>query len=490
MKRRQFLKSVGLGTGVLAISPWLTSCVSFTDSVSVGKFINKLPLPGEINNTSFELTASPADIELSDDITLAGFQFNGSVPGPTIRQTKGSEVDIQFNNGIGQDSIIHWHGLIVPPEMDGHPKDVIAIGSYDYRFSLNQRTGTYWYHPHPHRITGEQVYRGLAGFFIIEDEEEKALNLPRGKYELPLLIQDRKVNDNGQVVYDPSMPERMMTGFLGDTILVNGVPAPFHEVEAGTYRLRILNGSNARIYNLAFEHDLPFTVIGTDGGLLPEAIETDELLMAPGERADLLVDFSKVKNQNRVQLVSKPFDVPGGGGMMGGMQNMMGSDAPEQGGGFSLMEFRIDGASSSKSVDLPNKLSESTFPKEADANRSRPIRLAMEMMTGHTINGRQFEMERVDERVPQGDTEIWEFINNSNVPHPMHVHAVQFKVLDRSGARGLIPTETGWKDTVLVMPGETVRVIMKFDAEKGMYVFHCHNLEHEDNGMMANLEII
>ncbi len=280
-----------------------------------------------------------------------------------------------------------------------------------------------------------------------------------------------------------------MTGFLGDIILVNGMPAPFHEVEAGTYRLRVLNGSNARIYNLAFENDLPFTVIGTDGGLLPEAIETRDLLMAPGERADILVNFSREMVEDRVQLISKPFDVPGGG-MMGGMQNMMGSDAPEQGAGFTLMEFRVEGSSSQNLPELPEKLSEVNFPSESDADRSRPIRLAMEMMNGHTINGRKFEMNRVDEQVPQGDTEIWEFINDSNVPHPMHIHAVQFKVLDRSGPRGLTPTETGWKDTVLVMPGETVRVIMKFDAQKGMYVFHCHNLEHEDNGMMANLEIV
>ncbi len=489
MKRKQFIKKAGLGAGVLALSPWLTSCIS-DNTIASGNFVNKLPLPDEIKDLSFDLTASAADMNLTEDLHLSGFHFNKRIPGPTIRQNRGDEVNIRFNNEIGQDSIIHWHGLIVPPDMDGHPKDVITSGTYEYLIALNQRAGTYWYHPHPHHITGEQVYRGLAGFYFIEDEEEKALNLPDGKYELPLVIQDRKVNDNGQIVYDPSMPERMMTGFLGNTILVNGTPSPYHEVEQGTYRLRILNGSNARIYNLAFQNEMPFTVIGTDGGLLPEAIETSELLMAPGERTDLLVDFSQVNNKSRIQLLSKSFDVPGGGGMMGGMQNMMGSDAPEQGAGFSLMEFRIGESSSQNAVKLPSKLSESTFPREADADRSRPIRLAMEMMTGHTINGRQFEMERVDERVEQGDTEIWEFINNSNVPHPMHVHAVQFKVLERSGDRGLIPTETGWKDTVLVMPEETVRVIMKFEAPKGLYVFHCHNLEHEDNGMMANLEIV
>lgn len=486
MNRKQFIKQASIGTGILALSPWLTSCISSTDSGSHITFKNSLSLPRELSDPSFDLTALPGNIQISDAINQAGFQFNGIVPGPTIRHNRGSELDIQFNNDIGQDSIIHWHGLIVPPEMDGHPKDVISSGTYNYQFRLNQRAGTYWYHPHPHRITGEQVYRGLAGFFIIEDEEEKTLNLPGGNYEIPLVIQDRRVSDTGDIIYNPSMPERMMTGFLGNTILVNGTPTPFYEVEPGVYRLRILNGSNARIYNIAFQNDLTFTVIGTDGGLLPEAIDTTELLMAPGERADILVDFSEVANSS-IQLISKSFEIPSSGGMMG---NMMGGAGPDQGTGFKLMEFRIGETSTQVPFELPDKLSEANFPVESAADRKRQIQLAMEMMTGHTINGRLFEMERVDERVEQGSTEIWEFINTSNVPHPMHVHAVQFKVLDRSGTRGLTPTETGWKDTVLVMPGETVRVIMKFDAPKGMYVFHCHNLEHEDNGMMANLEIV
>lgn len=487
MRRKKFLKIAGIGTGVLAFSPWLTSCIT-DNRVRSGTFSNKLPLPNEIRETAFELTASHADVKLTEELHLSGLQFNESIPGPTIRQNRGDDLNIRFKNEIGQDSIIHWHGLIVPPEMDGHPRDVISSGTYEYQFGLNQRAGTYWYHPHPHHITGEQVYKGLSGFFIIEVDEEKALNLPDGQYEIPLVIQDRRVNDSGEIVFNPSMPEQMMTGLLGDLILVNGMPSPYQEVEAGVYRLRILNGSNARIYNISFQDEVPFTVIGTDGGLLPEPIETSDLLMAPGERADILVDFSKADSSS-IQLISKPFEVPSGGGMMG-MQNMMGSDGPEQGAGFSLMEFRIEGESQRNSIALPDQLSEVNFPEATSADQTRPIQLDMQMMAGHTINGRQFEMERVDERVKQDDTEIWEFINNSNVPHPMHVHAVQFKVLERSGNRGLIPTETGWKDTVLVMPGETVRVIMKFDAPKGLYVFHCHNLKHEDNGMMANLEII
>ena len=175
---------------------------------------------------------------------------------------------------------------------------------------------------------------------------------------------------------------------------------------------------------------------------------------------------------------------------MNGMGNMMGGNGPEQGIGFKLMEFRINNESIENDIELPKELSTLNFPEENDAVLRRQIDLNMQMMEGHTINGKQFEMNRVDIQVKQGDTEIWEFVNDTRTPHPMHIHAAQFKVLGRSGNRGILPHETGWKDTVLVMPEETVQVIMKFDSPKGLYVFHCHNLEHEDNGMMANFEII
>jgi FtsP/CotA-like multicopper oxidase with cupredoxin domain len=487
MDRKTFLKYTGAGAGFILAPSVITSCVNASSNASD---IYRFPLQLPDTLDSKQLRASRNTLTIAEQYTLDSFQFNGGLPGPTVRIKRGERFQVQFQNNIGQKSIIHWHGMIVPPDMDGHPKDVISEGSYSYDFTINQRAGTYWYHPHPHRITGPQVYRGLAGFFIVTDDKEEALNLPSGKFELPLVIQDRKIDSSGKLYYTPSMPERMMTGYLGEHILVNGVPNPYHEVQPRPYRLRLLNGSNARIYNIAFRNGNSFTVIGSDGGLLPQPIETTELLLAPGERADILVDFSNGFNQKPAELISKTFSVPSNGGMMGNMSQMMGGGGPEQGSEFPLMEFQIGTETgSSQPIDLPTQLSEVNFPAEEDAVRTRRIELNMEMMTGHTINGRLFEMLRVDEEVTQGDTEIWEFINNSAVPHPMHIHAVQFKVLSRSGNRDLIPTETGWKDTVLVMPGERVRVIVTFDAPKGLYVFHCHNLEHEDAGMMANLEI-
>lgn len=486
MDRKAFLKYAGASAGLWLAPSVVTSCMNGgTDKLDGYRY--PLQLPDTLD--SDQLRASRGNLTIAEQYTLDGFQFNGSLPGPTIRLEKGERFQVKFQNDIGQDSIINWHGMIVPPEMDGHPKDVIAEGSYSYDFKINQRAGTYWYHPHPHKITGPQVYRGLAGFFIVADDEEEALSLPSGEFELPLVIQDRKIDSSGTIYYDPSMPERMMTGYLGDHILVNGVPNPYYEVQPRPHRLRLLNGSNARIYNIAFRNGNTFTVIGSDGGLLPRPVETPELLMAPGERADILIDFSNGFGGNSAELISKSFSMPSNGGMMENMSQMMGSGT-EQGSEFPLMEFRIENAPGTSSpIDLPQQLSDISFPSREDARRTRRIELDMEMMRGHTINGRLFEMLRVDEEITRGDTEIWEFINNSAVPHPMHIHAVQFKVLSRTGNRDLIPTESGWKDTVLVMPGEEVRIIVTFEAPKGLYVFHCHNLEHEDGGMMANLEI-
>jgi FtsP/CotA-like multicopper oxidase with cupredoxin domain len=252
MNRKKFIRNIGLGAGALAFSPILSAC-SKEKFVGIRDFLIPLPVAVEINAFAFSLSAAKSTSDISKDIRLEGFQINESFPSPTIRKAKGDTVEISFKNGIGQESIIHWHGFIIPPDMDGHPGDAVSSGqNYEYKYKLNQRAGTYWYHPHPDKLTGEQVYKGMAGFYIIEDEEEKALNLPSGKFEIPLLIQDRKVNSSGEIVFNPSMPEKMMTGILGEQILINGAPTPYHEVESSVYRLRLLNGSNARIYNIAF----------------------------------------------------------------------------------------------------------------------------------------------------------------------------------------------------------------------------------------------
>lgn len=401
-------------------------------------------------------------------------------------------------NELDEQTIIHWHGLHVPAEMDGHPRFAIAPNAtFDYSFRVLNRAGTYWFHPHPHQRTGAQAYAGMAGLFIVHDEEETAAQLPTGEFDLPLVIQDRIFDANRQLVYagDP------MSGFLGDTVLVNGQRDASLTLKPSQYRLHLLNGSNARIYKLAWSDNTSLTVIATDGGLLEKPVERNFIPLAPGERVELWADFSDRAGQS-LQLVSQSFS--GGGGM-----GMMGSGYP-QGTPFDILTIRFEGEAT-RLFPRPSLLSRPNFFLPEESLRTRRIEVAMQGMVG-SINGRTFVMDEVasDERVNLGDLETWEFANLGSgmgmmmgggmmsQPHPMHMHDVQFQVIERkldsrqsSGYEDLRDgfINDGWKDTVLVLPGETVRVLVKFEDFAGLYLYHCHNLEHEDGGMMRNFEV-
>jgi len=419
----------------------------------------------------------------------------GSYLGPTIRVRRGQKIRILFYNELPEESIIHWHGLHVPAEMDGHPRDVIAPGrKFVYEFEVRNRAGTYWYHPHPHERTGAQVYGGLAGLFIVTDDEEQSLALPDGPFDLPLVIQDRTFDDNNGLVYLTHHMERM-TGFLGNRILVNGRPRYTRQVVSRPYRLRILNGSNSRIYNLAWSDGRPLTVIGSDGGLLPSPLERSSVILGPAERVEIWADFSGMGKGDEVTLVSGALDL----GPLSSMTGPGGMRGPTTGGRFlpngapfAVARFEISHTEKS-SLRLPGKLSEFS-PDDTDeiVNRNTPrqFHIAMNHMRG-VINNRVFEMTRVadDEVVKRGTREVWEFINRGGMPalpHPMHVHGLQFRVLGRLGALYSGYMDEGWKDTVMLMPGERVRLMMRFEDYDGLFLYHCHNLEHEDMGMMRN----
>jgi FtsP/CotA-like multicopper oxidase with cupredoxin domain len=440
--------------------------------------------------------------------------LSNSYLGPIFRVKKGQRVQVRLKNELPDPTIIHWHGLLIPEEMDGHPRYAIAPGkSYDYDFQVINRAGMYWFHPHPHQLTAPQVYYGLAGLFIVSDDEEAALGLPAGEYDLPLVIQDRTFDSQNQMVYLANGMMDQMIGFLGDTILINGTPNAVLDVKASSYRLRLLNGSNSRIYKLAWRDGTPLTVIATDGGLLEAPITRDYVTLAPGERVELWADFSG-RTGSEMRLVSLPFSgFSSGGGMMGG--GMMGgvSSLPN-GAPFDILNLKV-GEKGADVLPLPTRLSNIARHRVEDAvnqNNPRSFTLAMQGMI-HTINGRLFEMDSVarDEIVRLGDLEIWEFANleggrggmgmgmmNMEMPHPMHTHGVQFQVLGRQIAQGNESTyqelsagfvDDGWKDTVLVMPGEKVQVLVRFENYTGTFLYHCHNLEHEDAGMMRNYKI-
>lgn len=496
MKRRKFLKLSGLGGGSLAFTGLVPAFISGCSKehplalitrpvpVTEGAFSTKLSFPAQAGATH-TLTAQSTTAKLiTRPIEVLGYQ-PGSLLGPTFRVQNGDAVNILLQNNLAEPTNIHWHGLKIPALMDGHPDQLATPGGrFSYQFTIRQRAGLSWYHPHPHMLTGKQVFKGLAGLFIINDAEEAALGLPSGAFELPLVIQDKRITDAG-IPYNPSM-EEIMAGYMGASILVNGAHAPYTEVATRTYRLRILNGSNARIYNLALSNNADMVLIGNDGGLLQQPVNIKELLIGPGERADLLVNFAGLGAGSEVFLESKPFE--------------HGGDAQGQ-QAFRIMQFRVSSISTA-AYTVPPVLSAlpQLSPSTAVKTRTFSISNAMEhhgvpmnngMRMHHRINGNLFDSNRIDETVQPNTNEVWVFDNSKgDEPHPMHLHGVFFQVLARTGGRGrLIASESGWKDTVMVMPGETVKVIVPFENNPGKFVFHCHNLEHEDDGMMLQYQI-
>jgi len=472
--RRRFFRTTSRGlAGLLAAAPHLAPQLLRAQSARPG---NPLRLPPDWNGDP--LTVAPANAEVWPGYSTAVFAVNGMVPGPTIRVQRGQEFAAQVRNQLSEPLVIHWHGILAPERMDGHPRDAVAAGQdYEVRFRVNQRASTCWYHPHTHDLTAEQVYAGIAGFFIVEDPAEQSLNLPAGDHDLPLVIADRRSNPQRQFTYAPSMMDTM-AGYLGDVILVNGTPDAWHSVDQGLYRFRLLNGSNARIFKIAFSDGSPFHVIGTDGSLLAAPVQATSAMLAPGERLEILADFSGHATGTSVLLKSLSF--PGTGGMMGGSV---------QGIEMDLMRFYVDRPATGL-AHIPAALAPFAPFDPAHVVRTRIFTLASGGMMGHTINGQLYNINRVDLQVPFGDLEIWEYRNTSLHPHPMHCHATQFQVLDRNGSPQLAPEDAGWKDTVLVNAGETVRVLVRLDTHPGVFVHHCHNLEHEDAGMMQNVEVL
>jgi FtsP/CotA-like multicopper oxidase with cupredoxin domain len=462
--RRYFLLLASAGaTLFVSCKKDLNSPTTNQDIMSVAKSgggggtaITRYPLfiPSTITISSFTLTASPGTHDLGGGATTNVWQYNGSLPGPTIVATKGDFISALFQNQLTEPSIIHWHGMLVSHENDGQPSQVIAGGgSYSYNFPIINRAALNWYHPHPHMATGSQVYNGLAGAFIIRDAEEAAFNLPSEKYEVPLVLRDISLDKNGNPVYNPTGG-----GYFGKTPLVNGTKDPYLEVDKAVYRFRVLVGSTSRIFSLALSNGAPFILIGNDGGLLSASSNQTTIEVAPGERLDLLVDFRQATAGSKIML-------------------------QDLNTGWGLLEFGVTSTSVSYSGALTTS---SSIQSLGDPVTSRFF--SFDGMG--KINGKTYDINRIDFTVPFGQTELWTFKTNGNGPHPVHVHGASFQILSRTGGRNQVfPWEHGWKDVVLVNDFETVNVLIRFDAYRGIYLIHCHKLEHEDNGMMSNFEV-
>lgn len=408
--------------------------------------------------------------------------LNGSVPGPTVRVTTGGLFSTLVENQLSEPLVLHWHGLLAPAAQDGHPRDAIPAGqSSQIRFPVNQRAGTYWYHAHTDGLTGKQAYQGLAGLFLVEDPAEGALGLPTGDHDVPLLLADKHPNTSHQLPYAPTMMD-VASGWLGTEVLANGTPNASLAVDTGTYRLRLVNASNARVFKVGLDDLTPFQLIANDAGLLPAPVTVSTLRLPPGGRVEILVSFAGRSLGSLVKLVSHAYAAPAGHGVMtGGLP---------QGARFDLLTFSVE-RSAAGTPTPPTTLIPFVALAAKDARRTRRFTLGMGvgMAGGHQINGAIYSLQRMDFTVPKGELEIWEFTDTLGDFHPMHLHGAHFQVLSISGAAVLPPEDTGWKDTVLVGPLETVRVLVRFEAHAGLFVLHCHNLEHEDDGMMQNFEV-
>lgn len=411
----------------------------------------------------YELTMRPADVEILPGRRTRVWGFNGSFPGPTIRVEQGRPVVVRQVNHLSVPTATHLHGGYVSPKDDGHPMDLVEPGARkDYFYPNDQLTATLWYHDHTHHFTSRNVYRGLAGLYVIEDPGEADLNLPRDDFDVPLIIQDRSFRASGALKFS-----NRHDSVLGDTYLVNGRPAPFFEVANRKYRFRLLNASNSRNYTLALDSLQPLTQIGSDGGLLAAPHLTPTIPLWPAERAEIVVDFSIYPVGTSVTLVDR-----------------VGEDPTET---VPIVRFDVV-----REEDDPSSLPASLRPVDrlAEGQVERQFELTLDPTVNQwLINGKAFSEDRIDVRPRLDDVEVWAFKNSSNMTHPMHIHLSMFQMLDRDGVP-VTGGESGWKDTVRVESQETVRLAIKFIDFTGRYVFHCHNLAHEDHGMMAQLKVL
>ncbi len=518
LSRRDFLRSFGMSTAVLLSSKLIPYQM-------IGNSAVQVQTDPFIPDAELSITAAEKYVQILPGAQTRVWSYEGqllsgsgvsvtNLPGcylgPILRAKSGTKVRIYFNNNLAEKSIIHPHGLRVPEDCDGQPMQAIDPGTTKiYDFQVLDRACPAWFHPHPMGRTSYQVVMGMAGLFQVWDDEEAATvpGADTGANDIPVIIQDRSFDSNNQIYYQPNM----MWGYLADRILVNGTLNASFSLEPRGYRLRLLNGSNARTYKLAWSNNMPLKVIGTDGGLLPAPVSKSYIMLMPGERVDVWADFGSLAGK-QVILRSLSFNPGGmGGGGMGGMGGGGmggggcncgggGSSAPANGAAFNILTVNVGRSVAKKPVLGPFTAYQLPFNAGNVSNFNNPVPfvLAMQHMTW-TINGLVYDPMAVadNEMVYRGVPIAWEWVNSSPIPHPMHIHNVQFQVIKRTPPstssystinQGLI--DSGWKDTVLVWPGERVKIAMKFEPYVGMYMYHCHILEHEDMTMMRNYMIM
>lgn len=465
-----------IGAGVTWV--YVEATVSTVGST---RFVNELAIPPlapsrtEADGTrTFELDMRSGRKEFRPGQATQTWGFNGDHLGPTLRARRGEKVAVAVRNNLSEASTVHWHGMHLPAALDGGPHQMVQPGAiWTPNWTVDQPAATLWYHPHPHGATETHVRRGLAGMFLLDDDVSASLALPDtyGVDDLPVIVQDVKFDG---AAFDSSHAIFRDVGFLGDRTMVNGTLTPYRSIGDELVRLRLLNASTARTYTFGFSDARPFSLVATDGGLMEHPIALDRLRLSPGERAEIVV---QVRPGERTVLRSSELDA----GLSFWTQRFSGGDDT-----FDILELRA-ADTLRPSPDLPETLVSPVAPDGTDSVRERRFEVNLA-----GINGTPMAMDRIDFTVTRGTAETWVVHNNDGMPHNFHIHDVQFRVLAVDGDAPPAAL-TGPKDTVFLPPDGTVRLAMRFDGPadpNSPYMYHCHLLWHEDQGMMGQFVVV
>lgn len=494
LPRRRFVLGVG-GVAVAAGAGWgatfLTAYQGRRRS-NVGKLSFRTPLriPGLLDPAPsadgvrrYRLTLAPGTSTLLPGKQTPTWGANGPYLAPTLRLRRGDRIAVTVRNRLPEATTLHWHGMLLPAAMDGGPHQMIDPGAdWNPAWTVRQPAATLWYHPHPHGATGTHVYRGVAGMIVVDDEHSERAALPHayGVDDVPLVIQDKNFHADGTLDFtETELAETIAgvdnLGVLGDTILVNGTYDPYFKVTTRRVRLRLLNGSNARVYRLGFTDGRTFHQVATDAGLLTRPQAMERLLLAPGERAEIVVDFEP-GDETVLRSFAPGLDL----GFP--TERFMGGDDT-----FDILALRA-ARELPDAPALPTRIDGAAQPVQAPAGaRRRHFEF-----TGLQINHKTMDMTRIDEVVPAGATEIWEIERGDEWVHVFHVHGCVFHVLDVNGKQPPAYAR-GPKDTVYLHEFGTTRLAVRFDTHtdpEKPYMYHCHVLRHEDQGMMGQFTVV
>ncbi len=454
---------------------------------------NALFIPDTLIGPNYNLNMHEDSVQFFPGAISHTYAFNSNhYLGPTLIFNKGTAININVTNSLNDTTTVHWHGVHVSAIWDGGPYSEIMPGmSWHPQFTVLDNAATYWYHPHTDMKTAEQAIKGAAGLIIVRDNIESALVLPRkyGIDDFPIIVQSQQ--------YD-SLNQAMPRGMQDSTILVNATINPYLAAPAQMVRMRLLNASGERSFNFGFTGNMQFYQIASDGGLLDTPYLTTRVRLAPGERAEIIINLTGMTGQV-IHLMSYASELPMG--VQGGPTMPMPPgnppmDSPINGIDFNILQINVGTQTANPVTTIPSVLTANNPYPEVSANNTRTIRFtadsAMVMDGPFYFNDSSFNMMRIDYKIPIKSVEVWKLVNETMVAHPFHIHDVQFFILDRNG---MVPDpgEMGRKDVVLVPSGDSLRFITKFtDFTDSItpYMFHCHILMHEDDGMMGNFVVL